>query len=79
MILSIIAAAVALTTTQSVDELEQACLDYQAEYGGEADCRCLAEAVEGDDEIIAAIADISGPDDLADAPEALLEAIADCS
>lgn len=79
MFISLIASALALTSVQTAAEWEEACLAYQAEYGGGADCGCLAEAVASDDDLAAMFADITTPDDLANAPEEVLEAIADCS
>ena len=79
MIISLIASAVALTTVQSAAEWEEACNAFQAEYGGEADCSCLAEAVASDDDLAAMFADITSPEDIASAPAEVIEAIENCS
>ena len=79
MFASIIASIMALTTVQTAAELEEACLAYQAEFGGEADCTCLAEAVAADEDLIAEIAEITTPEDLENASEEFLAAVADCS
>jgi hypothetical protein len=79
MFASIIAALLALSTTQSTDELQAACEQYQAEYGGEADCACLAEAVAADEDLMAEIAGITSPDELANASDDFKQAVEDCS
>ena len=79
MIASIVASLLAIAATQTADELEAACLDYQAAYGGESDCSCLAEKVAGDEDLLALFNEISSPDDLANAPAEVLEAIEECT
>lgn len=79
MIASIFASLLAATAVQSVAELEEACLAYQAEYGGESDCTCLAEKVAGDEDLLAEIADIQTPEDLEAASEEFLAAVEECS
>ncbi|MCQ8184082.1 hypothetical protein [Parvularcula maris] len=79
MFASIIAALLALNTVQSADELQAACEQFQSKYGGEADCACLAEKVAADEDLMAEIAGITSPDELANASDAFKEAVEDCS
>ncbi|GGY51707.1 hypothetical protein [Parvularcula lutaonensis] len=79
MFASIFASLLAMATVQSADDLEAACQAYQAEYGGESDCSCLAEKAAGDEDLLAAFNEIQSPEDLADAPSEVMEAIEDCS
>ena len=79
MIASIFASLLAITATQSADDLEAACEAFQAEYGGESDCACLAEKAAEDDDLLAMFNDITSPADLEDAPEEVLEAIEECT
>jgi hypothetical protein len=68
-----------LATTAVNDEFQERCEAYQAEYGGGSDCTCLAEKYDEDDDLAAALDAIEGPEDLADAPEIVAEAVEDCS
>ena len=77
--IELLAAAAAALTMQSVDDLEAACKAYQAENGGTADCRCLAEKVAADDELLAEIATLTTPEDLAGASDKMKKAVADCT
>jgi hypothetical protein len=79
MFASIISAILALTTTQSVADLEAACEQYQSEYGGEADCSCLAEKVAGDEDLLAEIAELTTPDALENASDEFKAAVEECS
>ena len=77
--LQLIAAAAAAVSMQSADDLEAACKAFQAEHGGTADCRCLAEKVAGDEELLAEIATLTTPEDLAGASDKMKKAVADCT
>lgn len=79
MFASIFASLLAMATVQSADELEAACEAYQAEYGGSSDCSCLAAKAAEDEDLLAAMNEIQSPDDLADAPAEVMEAIEECS
>lgn len=79
MFASIIASLLAIAAVQSTDELQEACDAYQAEYGGEADCSCLAEAVAEDEDLLAEIAEITTPEDLENASDEFKEAVAECT
>ena len=77
--LQLIAAGLAAVTMQSVDDYEAACKAFQAEHGGTADCRCLAEKVAADDELKAEIAKLVTPEDVANASDKVKKAVADCT
>ncbi|MEM1381531.1 MAG: hypothetical protein AAGH41_13000 [Pseudomonadota bacterium] len=79
MIASILASLLAITTVQTADELEENCLAFQEEYGGESDCSCLAEKAAEDEDLLAMFNEITSPEDLADAPAEVLEAIEECT
>jgi len=79
MIASIFASVLMLTTAQSADEFEAACKDYQAEYGGEADCGCLAGKAAEDEDLLQALLEITEPADVANASEAAITAIQECT
>lgn len=79
MISSLFASLLALTTVQTADDFKAQCEAFQAEYGGESDCGCLAEKVAADDDLAAMMAEITTPEDLADAPAEVLEAIEECT
>ena len=77
--IELIAAAAAALTMQSVDDYEAACKAYQAEHGGTADCRCLAEKVAADEALQAEIAKLVTPEDVAGASDEMKQAVADCT
>ena len=77
--IALLAAGLAALTMQSADDYEAACKAYQAEHGGTADCRCLAEKVAADDELKAEIAQLATPEDLAGASDKMKKAVADCT
>ncbi|MEM9840150.1 MAG: hypothetical protein AAF830_13470 [Pseudomonadota bacterium] len=79
MIASILASLLAMAATQSADDLESACEAFQAEYGGESDCSCLAEKAAADDDLLAMFNEITTPEDLENAPDEVLEAIEECT
>ena len=79
MIASIFASVLMLTTAQTADDFEGACNDYQAEYGGEADCSCLAGKAAEDEDLLQALLEITEPADIENASEAALTAIQECS
>ncbi|MEE4211139.1 MAG: hypothetical protein V2I43_17965 [Parvularcula sp.] len=77
MLATILISLLASMTAQ--DDLQARCEAFQAEYGGESDCACLAEMYENDDELAAAFDMIEGPEDLESAPDIVTEAIEACS
>lgn len=79
MIASIFASVLMMTTAQSAEDFEAACKDYQAEYGGESDCSCLAEKAAADEDLLNDLLQITEPADIANASEAAIAAIQDCT
>ncbi len=61
------------------DELLAGCEAFQAEYGGNSDCQCLADAVASDDDLVAEFLSVTSPDDVPNLSEAAQSAIASCS
>ena len=76
MLTPIIASVFAVTAAQG--SFEEACEAFQAEYGGEASCSCLAQKVEDDPELAEMLSAITSPADFENAPEKALEAVAEC-
>lgn len=82
MIIELLAASMLMNAPVADDadmEFVAACEEYQAEYGGEADCACLGEKVAEDEALAEALAMITGPEDVEAADEATKAAIAACT
>lgn len=78
MIASILVSLLAATTVVNED-FKARCDAYQAEYGGTADCGCLAKKYDESAELAAALDAITSPEEAAAAPAVVGEAIAACA
>lgn len=79
MISNVFVSFLAAAALQTVDDFVDQCEAFQAEFGGESDCQCLGEKIAADDELQSFAASISGLEDVVNAPDDFLDAIADCS
>lgn len=64
--------------SEGAKQFKEGCKQYQAEYGGNTDCGCLAKKVDSDEEFAAEMMTVMGPEDVANLSEASLEKIAAC-
>lgn len=60
-------------------QFKASCKAFQAEYGGNTDCGCLAKAVSADEALAAEFAKITGPADFETAPAEVTGALAACA
>lgn len=64
--------------SEGAKQFKEGCKQYQAEHGGNTDCKCLAKKVDSDEEFAAEMMTVMGPEDFANLSEATLEKIAAC-
>ncbi|NHK28096.1 hypothetical protein FF098_009295 [Parvularcula flava] len=64
--------------SEGAKQFKEGCKQYQAEYGGNTDCGCLAKKVDSDEEFAAEMMTVMGPEDVVRLSEASLGKIAAC-
>lgn len=78
--IEILAAGFALFAAQDAGaQMEAACEAFKKENGGDVECGCLAEKAVADKDLMAALVAITGPEDLAEAPDVVEKAVAACT